>query len=177
MHINANIRLRLCDEQIIQLTYELELLGQPNCVHPEYLAQISCIEERRDEQIRLEDALLQYKKAEMERRLKAEQSQIQCQYVKSVHDFAEKGFENCGKVLFKLQKARRQWGSGETENIGRYDPRRSEQVRIQTAYNKEVSLLSGIAKHVGFPAAPDLRGATPTELEADLRAMAVSSVL
>jgi hypothetical protein len=45
----------------------------------------------------------------------------------------------------------------------------------QTAYNKEVSILSGIAKYVGFPAAPDVQGVNKSELDEDFEKMGVSS--
>ena len=55
-----------------------------------------------------------------------------------------------------------------------FQPKRSDQIRRQAAYNKEVSLLSGIAKYVGFPAAPEIKGLKPAEIEGDLREMGVS---
>jgi hypothetical protein len=42
------------------------------------------------------------------------------------------------------------------------------------AYNKEVSILSGVAKYQGFPAAPDIRGATEDQVENDFDAITVS---
>jgi hypothetical protein len=56
----------------------------------------------------------------------------------------------------------------------RLPEKRSDQIRHQTAYNLEVSVLSGVAKYVGFPAAPDISAARPTEIDEDLRAMKVS---
>lgn len=41
----------------------------------------------------------------------------------------------------------------------------------QSAYNREVSVLSGVAKHVGFPAAPEMEGARPSEVDSDMQAM------
>lgn len=54
--------------------------------------------------------------------------------------------------------------------------KRSDQIRQQAAYNLEVSILSGVAKYVGFPAAPEIKPARPSEIDADLRAMKVSEV-
>ena len=39
------------------------------------------------------------------------------------------------------------------------------------AYNEEVSLLSGVAKYVGFPAAPEMSQITPREYDEDLKLM------
>jgi hypothetical protein len=43
----------------------------------------------------------------------------------------------------------------------------------QASYNLEVSILSGIAKHVGFPAAPTIEGARASEIDDDFKAMGV----
>jgi hypothetical protein len=56
----------------------------------------------------------------------------------------------------------------------RLPEKRSDQIRHQTAYNLEVSILSGVAKYVGFPAAPDISTARSTDVDDDLRAMKVS---
>ena len=49
------------------------------------------------------------------------------------------------------------------------------QITQQTAYNKEVSVLSGIAKYVGFPTAPDITGVRAAELDEDMEKMGVSA--
>ena len=41
----------------------------------------------------------------------------------------------------------------------------------------EVQILSGIAKYIGFPAAPEVKGATSNETQQDLEAMGVSGLL
>ena len=54
-----------------------------------------------------------------------------------------------------------------------FPARRSQQVAQQTAYNQEVSIMAGISKHVGFPAAPSLSSARPSEIDDDLGKMGV----
>ena len=75
--------------------------------------------------------------------------------------------------MFELQRGRRQLGCDETEYMVRLPEKRSDQIRHQTAYNLEVSVLSGVATYVGFPAAPDIGSAKPSEIDEDLRAMKV----
>jgi hypothetical protein len=58
-----------------------------------------------------------------------------------------------------------------------FPQRRSEQIKKQTEYNLEVSILSGVAKYVGFPAAPAIAAAIPSELEDDLQKMGVRSTI
>ena len=47
-------------------------------------------------------------------------------------------------------------------------------MRERQAYNMEVQILSGIAKYIGFPAAPEVKGAASSEMQQDLEAMGVS---
>jgi len=55
-----------------------------------------------------------------------------------------------------------------------FPDKRIQQVSQQTAYNKEVSILSGVAKYVGFPAAPELPSVQTNDLEGDIQKMGVS---
>lgn len=73
-----------------------------------------------------------------------------------------------------IQRERRHLKGKETQFVYNFNPKRSVQVTQQRAYNKEVSLLSGIARYVGFPAAPEIQGPSKEDVEADLRAMKVS---
>lgn len=164
---------RLCDEQIAQLNRELEMLKQPHCMHPEYLAMIKCIDDRRAEKTAYEARLLEYKQRNLEVITSAERHQMHSQYFQTVRHVREEMLEECNQRVFELQKGRRQLGSVETEYMIKLPEKRSDQIRHQAAYNLEVSILSGVAKYVGFPAAPDISPARPVEIEEDLRAMKV----
>ncbi|CAN9345977.1 unnamed protein product [Alternaria alternata] len=164
-------REKLCDEQIAQLERELEMLKQPNCVHPEYVAMIKCIDDRRADKIAYETRLLEYKQKNLEIITAAERHQMHSQYFQTVRHIREEILEECNQRVFELQRGRRQLGCDETEYMVRLPEKRSDQIRHQTAYNLEVSVLSGVAKYVGFPAAPDISAARPTEIDEDLRAM------
>ena len=52
-------------------------------------------------------------------------------------------------------------------------PSPAQRVRNAVAYNTEVSILSGMAIHEGFPAAPSMHGVSTTEAEDDLEAIRV----
>jgi len=56
----------------------------------------------------------------------------------------------------------------------RIPDRQSTRIKQRQQYNWEVALLSGIAKHIGFPAAPDVVGASEEEIVDDLESMGVS---
>ena len=82
--------------------------------------------------------------------------------------------ERVGNEIYKIQRER--WGSeGSTPDYAiRFPTKRSIQITNQIAYNKEVSILSGVAKYVGFPAAPDVEGASKGQLDEDFDKMGVS---
>ncbi|ORY14565.1 Sds3-like-domain-containing protein [Clohesyomyces aquaticus] len=167
-------REKLCDEQITQLEQELEMLKQPNCVHPEYLAMVQSIDERRAEKIAYEKQLLRYKQKCLEIRTVAERHQLHSQYFQTVRDVRDDMLSECNQRIHELQRGRRHFGVEEVEYTLNLPEKRSDQIRQQTAYNLEVSILAGVAKYVGFPAAPDITPARATDIEDDLRAMKIA---
>ena len=86
---------RLCDEQIAQYEQELEMLKQPNCTHPEYLAMVQCIDERRAGKIAYEKQLLEYKLKTLERTTVAGRHQLHSQYFQAVRDIRETVLSEC----------------------------------------------------------------------------------
>ncbi|KAF1940236.1 hypothetical protein EJ02DRAFT_456181 [Clathrospora elynae] len=168
-------REKLCDEQIAQLEQELEMLKQPNCIHPEFVAMIKCVDDRRADKIAYETRLLEYKQKNREIITTAERHQMHSQYIQTVRHVREETLEECNQRVFELQRGRRQLGCDETEYMMKLPEKRSDQIRHQTAYNLEVSILSGVAKYVGFPAAPDISAARPVEVDEDLRAMKIAT--
>ncbi|KAF1951895.1 hypothetical protein CC80DRAFT_495778 [Byssothecium circinans] len=168
-------REKLCDEQIAQHESELDMLKRPNCVHPEYLAMIKCIDDRRAEKIAYERRLLRYKQNNLEVMTTAERHQLHSQYFQTVRDVREQILSDCNQRVFELQRGRRQLGAEEVDYMIKLPEKRSDQIRHQAAYNLEVSILSGVAKYRGFPAAPDIRPARPSEVDDDLRAMKIAT--
>lgn len=157
-----------------QLERDIEMLKQPNCIHPEYLAMMKCIDERRDDKIAYETRLQEYKQKNLDIITAAERHQMHSQFFQTVRHVREDMLDTCNQRVFELQRGRRQLGSNETDYMMKLPDKRSDQIRQQTAYNLEVSILSGVAKYVGFPAAPDISAARPAEIDQDLRAMKVS---
>ena len=168
--------LRLFDQRLTDLSAELELLNDPNSTHPEYLAMRQCIDERREQKIQLENVLLFYKQKTLETTVHAGRAQSHSQYFQTVRAIRERHTENLNALFCKTQKERRQIQAREPQFGYTFTTKRSKQISQQTAYNKEVSLLSGIARYVGFPAAPDLHGAHGSEMDDDFRAMQVRVV-
>ncbi|CAI6331623.1 unnamed protein product [Periconia digitata] len=166
-------REKLCDEEIARHEADLEMLRQPHCTHPEYLAMIKCIDDRRAEKVAYERKLLLFKQRNLEIITEAERHQQHSQFLQTVRDVRERVLSDCNQRIFELQRGRRQLGVEEVEYTVKLPEKRSDQIRQQAAYNLEVSILSGIAKYVGFPAAPEIRAARPAEVDDDLRAMKI----
>lgn len=150
------------------------MLKQPSCAHPEFLAMMKCIDDRRAEKIAYETKLLEYKQRNLEIITTAERHQMHSQYIQTVRHVREDILEECNQRVFELQRGRRSLGCDETQYIIKLPEKRSDQIRHQTAYNLEVSILSGVAKYVGFPAAPNISTARPVDIDDDFRSMKVS---
>lgn len=104
----------------------------------------------------------------------SKRSQILSQYQQEVRETREKKLELLGKQWYEIQHDRRSYAGSVPDYTLKFPTRRSQQVMNQVAYSNEVSILSGIAKYVGFPSAPTMAPATMSELEEDLEKMGVS---
>ena len=150
------------------------MLDSPTPTHPELLAALEVIDRHRDEKIRYEDTLIKYKLGALQRKSIAEKAQAHTQYMLRVQDIRETYLTKLNEHFYNIQHERRATETAAQDYMYHFQPKRSDQIRRQAAYNKEVSLLSGIAKYVGFPAAPDIKGLKQSEIDEDLRAMGVS---
>lgn len=170
----AAFRDKLYDEKITQLNLELNQLSDPQTRHPELLKQFECVNKYRDEKQETEQKLLVFKVGALKRKSVAERSQIHSAYFQTMRDIRERHMECMSEHFYRIQRERFKSNQVTPTYTIPFPDKRISQVTQQTAYNKEVSILSGIAKHVGFPAAPDLLAARTTDLEGDLREMGVS---
>ncbi|KAI1000806.1 hypothetical protein K3495_g7392 [Podosphaera aphanis] len=164
-------RDRLYEERLEQLNCEEAVLRQANPSHPGYLAMIRCIDARQDERIRKADKLREYEMESLKKVAVAQRSQILVQYQQEVRDVREKKLELLGEQWYKIQHDRRTYSGVSPEYILKFPTKKSQQITNHIAYSSEVSILSGIAKYVGFPAAPTIAPASAAELEEDLEKM------
>ncbi|KAL5362655.1 Sds3-like-domain-containing protein [Aspergillus floccosus] len=170
----ATLRDKIYDERISKLNRELEMLNGPNPTHPEYLQNLEVIKRHRDAKINYEHTLFQYRiKALMNKSL-AERSQLHSTYFQRVRDIREKHSSSISKQFYAIQHDRFKTDELSPQHYIPFPTRRSQQIAQQTAYNQEVSIMAGVAKYVGFPAAPSLSAARPSELEDDLEKMGIS---
>ncbi|KAF7872163.1 hypothetical protein EAF04_003088 [Stromatinia cepivora] len=164
-------RDRLYDERLEQINREEAMLRQDHPTHPDLLAMMIAVEARRNERIRVAEKLREYELQTLKTYAVARRSQILVQYRQEAREIRESKMEQLGKQWYEIQHDRRNYSTGVPEYTLNYPTRRSQQVQNQVAYSNEVSILSGIAKHVGFPAAPSMAQATPAELEEDFEKM------
>lgn len=167
----------LIRERVSSFDAELALLDQPNCQHPEYLRLIACVDQRHQKQDKETKAYQYFKQNSIRQRTLGERAQLHSQYFQTVRDVRELALDDLGEQWYAIHRERRQGVNYQPEhNLSRYqfNDRRSDQLKQQAKYNHEVSILSGFAKYVGFPAAPDIGAVTGDALDNDLKAMRVS---
>lgn len=170
----ATLRDKLYDEKIAQLNHELDQLGETESTHPELLKQFECVNKYRDEKQETEQKLLVFKVVALKRKSVAERSQLHSSYFQSVRDIRERHMERMSEHFYRIQRERFKSSQVTPAYTIPFPDKRAQQVTQQTAYNKEVSILSGVAKYVGFPAAPELSAARASDLEGDIQKMGVS---
>ena len=158
----------------MQCNEELALLEQPISAHPELLVMREVIDQRRDQKIEYEHTMMKHKLTTLQRESVANKAQIHSQYMQSVREIRDVALDRLNREFYQLQRERRSCEGDVPEYMYNFTTKRSQQITQQMSYNSEVSVLSGVAKYVGFPAAPDISKARPNEIEDDLRAMGVS---
>lgn len=165
---------RLYEERLEQLNREEAMLKLDKPTHPEYLAMMRCIDARKEEKIRVATTLQEYQTHALQNYAVARRSQILSQYKQEVRDTREKKIEQLGKHWYEIQHDRRSYAGSVPDYTLKFPTNKQQQIKNQVAYSKEVSVLSGVAKYVGFPAAPPMASATAAELDDDLLKMGVS---
>ncbi|KAI1641545.1 Sds3-like-domain-containing protein [Daldinia loculata] len=167
----ATFRDRLYEERLEQLNQEEVMLRSETITHPEYLAMMQCIDARRDERIRVANRELELKVESLERWAVSRRSQIHSQFFQSVRESRETILAELGQQWYDIQHERRKQANNVPEFGLRFPPDPTQRTRNALAYNREVAILSGIAKYEGMPAAPEMRGATMQDLEDDFEAI------
>lgn len=165
--------------EIAEIEKEMSLLEGPiaQCKHPDFLARRSAIDHRREEKVTYENTLREYKRDQESVKLVANRMQIGSQYFQSVRQLRDTSLERCNQHYHAIQKDRRRWGADERNHLRMFNPDRKQQIVDQMKINREISILAGVAKYHGFPAAPALKPIKKDLADEDLRAMGVSEPL
>lgn len=163
-------RDRLYKDRLQRLEEEEQSLHAPEPTHPEYLNMKQCLDDRLEQKLQAINTEHEYRLKALERRAVAQRAQIWGQYFQAIREKREHALEALNRQWYDVQSARRSAHS--LPDYGLLFPKDpSQRVRNAIAYNTEVSTLAGLAKYEGFPAGPELQGASTSELEADLAAM------
>lgn len=153
------------------------MLIEPAVTHPELHGMKEVLEQRRAEKIEYENKLLRYKLRSLQQRSIAERAQIRTQYIQTVRDIRSRNLEQVNREWYQIHRERRNREYDVPEYLYLFPTRKTQQIKHQSAYNKEVSLLSGIAKHRGFPAGPETGMASSSEISKDLQDMGVGRTI
>ncbi|KAI0537976.1 hypothetical protein GGR58DRAFT_321016 [Xylaria digitata] len=167
----ATFREKLYEERLEQLNREEAMLRSDNPTHPDYLAMMRCVDARRDERIRVADRELELRIESSERWAVARRAQIHSQFFQAVRESRERILAELGQHWYDIQHERRKNANNVPEYGIRFPKSQAQRIRNALSYNREVSILSGIAKYEGMPAAPDMKGANPQELDDDFDAI------
>lgn len=159
---------RLYEDRLEQLNREEAMLRLDKPTHPGYLAMMACVDTRRDERVRIAGTRLEYQLQALKTYAVARRSQVHTQYKQEVREIRENKIEQLGKQWYEIQHDRRSYAGSVPDYTLKFPTNKQQQIRHQVAYSNEVSVLSGIAKYVGFPAAPPMAAATSAELDEDL---------
>lgn len=165
---------RIYEERIAQCNQELAVLEQHMPMHPELLAMKEVIDQRRDQKVEYENNLMKFKLMTLQRESIANKAQAHSQYMQTVREVRDNYLESLNKTYYQVQRERRSCEGDVPDYMYTFTTKRSQQITHQTAYNTEVSILAGVAKYVGFPAAPEISSARSTEIDDDFRSMGVS---
>jgi hypothetical protein len=131
-----------------------------------------CLDDRLNRKLKEIDKENELRLQANERRAVAIRAQIWSQYYQSVREKRESTLEALNQQWYDVQMARRTAHS--LQDCGILFPKEpAQRVRNSIAYNTEVSTLAGLAKYEGFPAGPEMKGVTESELADDLNAIEV----
>ena len=165
---------RIYEERIAQCNQELVVLEQPVPSHPELLAMKEAIDQRRDQKVEYENDLMRLKLMTLQKESVANKAQAHSQYMQTIREVRDSYLESLNQRIYQVQRERRSCEGDAPDYMYTFTTKRSQQITHQTAYNTEVSILAGVAKYVGFPAAPIIGNARSKEIDDDFRSMGVS---
>ncbi|KAF3928181.1 hypothetical protein AA313_de0205793 [Arthrobotrys entomopaga] len=168
----AQLRDKIVEERVAEIDKEIAMVQDGT--HPELILMSQAIEAHKKEKIDKANTLLGFQLETAEQERIANRAAIWGQYSQEIRETREKCFSEANKLWWAIHRERRAADTSVSDYVYKIPKSLSTQINHRTRYNAEVSLLSGIAKHVGFPAAPAIMGATNDEVRADLEAMGLA---
>ncbi|KAF3938490.1 hypothetical protein ABW19_dt0205412 [Dactylella cylindrospora] len=168
----AQLRDKIVEERVSEIDKEIAMVQDGT--HPELILMSQAIELHKKEKIDKANALRDYQLQTAEIERVANRAAVWSQYSQEIRELREQKFSEANKLWWSIHRERRAADTSVSDYVYKIPPLRTTQINHRTRYNAEVSLLSGIAKNVGFPAAPSIMGATADETRSDLEAMGLA---
>ncbi|PKS10528.1 hypothetical protein jhhlp_002281 [Lomentospora prolificans] len=163
-------RDRLYKDRLEKLEREEQALCADVPYHPEYLNMKQCLDELHDQKIRKINKEYELILEANDRVAVARRAIIWGQFYQGIREARERMLSELNKEWHETQNARRNAHRAPDYSLS-FPSAPAQRTRNAVAYNTEVSILSGMAKHIGFPAAPPMRGASLAETEEDIDAI------
>lgn len=165
--------LRLYKDRLEKLETEEQSLQADPPTHSEYLLMKSCLDERLEKKLTEINNEHDLTLEALDRVAIARRSQIWGQFYQGIREKREQFLARLNSEWYDTQNARRSAHSVPDYGV-QFPTNPAQRTRNAVAYNTEVSFLSGLAKHEGFPAVPAMRGASLAEMDEDFAAFKVS---
>ncbi|KAL7270744.1 hypothetical protein RUND412_006533 [Rhizina undulata] len=168
----AQLKDRIYSEKLKRAEIEMKMIQDGT--HPECIAQKACIDQRLEEKIKLANAQYKHAMESLDIATRVTRAQQHSQYFQRARALREEKLSACSELWYNIQRERRAGDTLVPEYSYRMPDRGSTRIKHRQQYNWEVALLTGISKYVGFPAAPDVVGASEEEKVNDLEAMGIA---
>ncbi|KAK9318279.1 Sds3-like-domain-containing protein [Lipomyces starkeyi] len=165
----AKLRDRLHDDKIARLQAEIEMCLDGT--HPELATVYDELAEARDTRIKLADAHRKYRRRCIENQTRSYRTHIHQQLYKNNANLRAAMIQETTETWYKVNRERRAMDTVVPFYGYRIPEKRSVIYRQRQAQYNEIALLTGIAKYIGFPAAPEIKSATADEVAEDMEAL------
>ncbi|KAK9387796.1 Sds3-like-domain-containing protein [Lipomyces mesembrius] len=165
----AKLRDRLHDDKIARLQAEIEMCLDGT--HPELATVYDELAETRDSRIKLADAHRKYRRRCIENQTRSYRTHIHQQLYKNNANLRAAMIQETTETWYKVNRERRAMDTVVPFYGYKIPEKRSVIYRQRQAQYNEIALLTGIAKYIGFPAAPEIKSATADEVAEDMEAL------
>ncbi|KAK9368928.1 Sds3-like-domain-containing protein [Lipomyces kononenkoae] len=165
----AKLRDRLHDDKIARLQAEVEMCLDGT--HPELATIYDELAEARDKRIQLADAHRKYRRRCIENQTRSYRTHIHQQLYNNHASLRASMIQETTETWYKANRERRALDTVVPFYGYRVPEKRSVIYRQRQAQYNEIALLTGIAKYIGFPAAPEIKSATADEVAEDIAAL------
>ncbi|KAK9329993.1 Sds3-like-domain-containing protein [Lipomyces starkeyi] len=165
----AKLRDRLHDDKIARLQAEIEMCLDGT--HPELATVYDELAEARDRRIMLADAHRKYRRRCIENQTRSYRTHIHQQLYKNNANLRAAMIQETTETWYKVNRERRAMDTVVPFYGYRIPEKRPVIYRQRQAQYNEIALLTGIAKYIGFPAAPEIKSATADEVAEDMEAL------